>query len=287
MSGFPAGIRALLLDLDGVLVMRGQLLPDAGESLARLDAAGFPYLVATNMTLVSRRTLAAQMAAGGLNVPADRIMTAASAAAAYCARAFAGKPVYVMGTPDAVSEFEGQRVLGYDEAAAADSVAAVVVGDAADEFTTRNMQSAFRLLRRGARFIAMHRNRWWTTPAGPTLDSGAYVAALEFGTQRRALVTGKPSGPFFREGVRRLADVAAATDTGRLDPPLAAADVAMVGDDLWNDVLGAQKAGLRGIFVRSGKHGDRELARLASERHGRRPEATLPSIAEVVDGLLG
>jgi HAD superfamily hydrolase (TIGR01450 family) len=285
MSGSLAGIRALLLDLDGVLVMRNQPLPGARESLARLDAAGFPYLVATNMTLVSRRTLAAQMAAGGLNVPADRITTAASAAASYCARTFAGKPVYVMGTPDAVSEFEGQQVLGYDEAAAADSVAAVVVGDAADEFTTRNMQSAFRFLRQGARFIAMHKNRWWTTPAGPTLDSGAYVAALEFGTQRRAIVTGKPSGPFFREGVRRLAEIAAATD--RTGLPLAPADVAMVGDDLWNDVLGAQKAGLRGIFVRSGKHGDRELARIASERHGRMPEATVPSIAEVVDAVLG
>jgi ribonucleotide monophosphatase NagD (HAD superfamily) len=49
----------------------------------------------------------------------------------------------------------------------------VIVGDAGDEFTPRNIQSAFRLLRGGARFVAMHKNRWWITPAGVTLDSGA------------------------------------------------------------------------------------------------------------------
>jgi ribonucleotide monophosphatase NagD (HAD superfamily) len=61
----------------------------------------------------------------------------------------------------------------------------------------------------------------------------------------------------------------------------------MIGDDLWNDVRGAQRAGLRGVFVRSGKHGDAELARVASERGGAPPDAVAPSIAEVVAAVLG
>jgi len=120
----------------------------------------------------------------------------------------------------------------------------------------------------------MHKNRWWMTPAGVMLDSGAYVAALEFGVQKRALVTGKPSRAFFAEGVRQLGD-------------LAAAEVAMVGDDLWNDVRGAQRAGLRGVFVRSGKHGDAELARVRTERGGRAPDAVAPSIVEIASALVG
>jgi ribonucleotide monophosphatase NagD (HAD superfamily) len=60
----------------------------------------------------------------------------------------------------------------------------------------------------------------------------------------------------------------------------------MVGDDLWNDVRGAQRAGLRGVFVRSGKHGDAELANLASERGNPAPYAVAPSIVEVVAALL-
>jgi len=54
----------------------------------------------------------------------------------------------------------------------------------------------------------------------------------------------------------------------------------MVGDDLWNDILGSQKAGLRGVFVRSGKHGDADLARIVSARGGRTPDAIAVSIEE-------
>ncbi len=269
------GVRGLLLDMDGVLVMRNELIPGAAEALASLNVEGVPYLVATNTSMVSRATLSRELGNAGLAIPAERIVSAASAAAAYARRHFAGEPLYVLLAPDARVEFEGLRLLSHDEAANPGArAAAVVVGDARDEFTPRNMQTAFTLLRGGARFVAMHKNRWWITSAGVMLDSGAYVAALEFGLQQRALVTGKPSRAFFAEGVRQLGG-------------LAAGEVAMVGDDLWNDVRGAQRAGLRGVFVRSGKHGDVELARATAERGGRAPDAMAPSISEVVAALVG
>ena len=60
----------------------------------------------------------------------------------------------------------------------------------------------------------------------------------------------------------------------------------MVGDDLWFDVLGAQRAGLRGVLVRTGKHGDAELARAAAQtRGGGRPTAVAPTVADVVAAL--
>jgi HAD superfamily hydrolase (TIGR01458 family) len=268
-----AGVRGLLLDLDGVLVLRGKLIPGAAEALEALDSAQFPYRLATNYSLFGRATLSRELAKAGVVIPPERIVSAASAAAAHARRHFAAEPIYVMSSPDARVEFDGLALLSHDEAAEPGArAAAVIVGDAGEEFTPRNIQSAFRLLRNGARFVAMHKNRWWITPAGVTLDSGAYVAALEFGAERRALVTGKPSRAFFGEGVGQLG--------------FAASDVAMVGDDLWNDVLGAQKAGLRGVLVRSGKHGDAELARNASARGGRAPDAIAPSIREVVEALV-
>jgi ribonucleotide monophosphatase NagD (HAD superfamily) len=59
----------------------------------------------------------------------------------------------------------------------------------------------------------------------------------------------------------------------------------MVGDDLWNDVRGAQRAGLRGVFVLSGKHGPAELARAAAQGRGWRPDAVAPSVVEVIQAL--
>jgi HAD superfamily hydrolase (TIGR01450 family) len=276
--------------MDGVLVLRGLPIPGATEALAALDARGIPYLLATNTSLVSRATLARELHRAGVSVAADRIITAASSAAAHVRRRFGQEPLYVMVAPDARVEFEGLRLLSHDEAAEPEArAAAVVVGDAAEEFTPRNMQSAFRLLRGGARFVAMHKNRWWLTPAGVMLDAGAYVAGLEYVTQRRALVAGKPSRTFFAECVRRLDELAGGSGgagaRGGHAGHLAPGEVAMVGDDLWNDVLGAQKAGLRGVFVRSGKHGDADLARVTAERGGRAPDAVAPSIVEIVAAL--
>jgi HAD superfamily hydrolase (TIGR01458 family) len=268
-----SGVRGLLIDMDGVLVMRGALVPGAAEAIAALDRHGFPYLIATNTSMMSRETLSGHFRRVGIEIPPGRIVSAASVAGAYARRHFSDEPLYVMVAPDARVEFEGLRLLSHEEAAESGAqVAAVLVGDAGGEFTPRNLQSAFTLLRGGARFVAMHKNRWWYTPEGAMLDSGAYVAALEFGTQRRALVTGKPSRAFFAEGVRQLG--------------LTAGEVAMVGDDLWNDVRGAQRAGLVGVFVRSGKQGDADLDRFAAERHGGAPDAVAPSIAEVVAALV-
>jgi HAD superfamily hydrolase (TIGR01458 family) len=284
-----SGVRALLLDMDGVLVLRGELIPGAADALAELDTRGIPYVIGTNTSLVSRTTLARELGRAGLPVNADRIVSAASAAAAHVRRRFGQEPLYVMVAPDALAEFEGLTLLSHDAAAMPGaSAAAVVVGDAAEEFTPRNMQSAFALLRNGARFVAMHKNRWWLTSAGVLLDAGAYVVGLEYVTQRRALVAGKPSRTFFAEGVRRLDELAAEMD-GQTDGRhrLSAGEVAVVGDDLWNDVLGGQKAGLKGVFVRSGKHGDAELARITTERGGRAPDAITPSIVEVVAALTG
>ena len=292
LRGRLAGVRGLVLDLDGVLVLRGALLPGAVDALATLDERGIPYVIGTNMSIVSRATLARELARGGLPVPAERIVTAASTAAALAGRRYGSALLYVMTSPDALTEFSGLRLLSYDEAAdPAVEAAAVIVGDAGDDFTPRNIRSAFRLLRGGAGFVAMHKNRWWITPAGVLLDSGGYVAALEYGTERRAVVTGKPSRTFFGEAVRMLsaqsAAAAAAASGHGASSRLSPWEVAMVGDDLWNDIRGAQKAGLRGVFVRSGKHGDPELARVTGERGGRAPDAVAPSITEVVAALAG
>jgi len=280
-----AGSRGLLIDLDGVLTLRGEPIAGSVEAVERLNAAGCPFVVATNMSIWSRESLSAGLARIGFAIAPERLLTAAFASATWCREHVLREPLYVMAAPDAMAEFEGLRHLSYEEAARPDArVAAVVVGDAGDDFSPANMQSAFRLVRNGARLVAMHRNRWWYTPAGSMLDVGGYVAALEYGTEHRALVCGKPARSFFRAGVALLNTLAEAAA-----PPLAPADVAMIGDDLWHDVGAAQRAGLRGFLVRSGKHGDVELARLArgARERGGPPDAVAPSIAEIVDSMLG
>ena len=110
----------------------------------------------------------------------------------------------MLAADDARREFEGQTMLTADEADAAPpgTVAAVVIGDAGDELSYRNMDVAFRLVRGGAELLAMHRNPWWLTPKGETLDAGGFVVGLEFATgrsgrtssaSRRRMSSAKPS----------------------------------------------------------------------------------------------
>jgi HAD superfamily hydrolase (TIGR01450 family) len=308
------GVRALLLDYDGVLVLAGRPIPGAVEALARLDGAGLPYRVVTNTSLVSRETLARRSMERGLPLAPERIVTALSAAAAWTRTHLAGAPLFLLASPDAAREFAGQHLVSPEEVQRGARAAAVVVGDAPEALSWGNLNLAFRLLHGGARLVAMHRNRWWITPEGPTIDSGAFVAALEYAARREATVIGKPSPWLFRQAVAELAadlrrgaavgrepgakggsvagDAAfpaatgakgsSATEVGRLRRR----DVAMVGDDLETDVAGAHRVGLRAVFVLSGKQGPAELE--AARRRGGRavPDAVAPSLLQVALALV-
>jgi ribonucleotide monophosphatase NagD (HAD superfamily) len=59
----------------------------------------------------------------------------------------------------------------------------------------------------------------------------------------------------------------------------------MVGDDIRTDIRAAQRAGLRGIFVTSGKHGAADIDTAAAERGGRRPDGVAPDLATVVRAI--
>ncbi len=272
------GVEAFVLDADGVLILKGEEIPGSSEALERLDARGIPYRVVTNFSLAHRDTLAARFAEGGTPIPADRFITASSSAAAYTLAKFPGRALFVLAAPDARREFEGQRLLTREDAEAAgpSEVAAVVIGDGGDDLSYRNLDTAFRLIRGGAAFLAMHRNPWWLTPRGATLDAGAAVVGLEFATGRKATVLGKPSPVVFRQALDGLR-----ADLGRRIPAGAAA---MVGDDLDADVRAAQRVGLRGILVLTGKVASHEVA-LRVDGRKRRPDAIAASLAEVVAAL--
>lgn len=276
------GVRALLLDLDGVIVVAGQAVPGSVDAVAELERRGTPYRIVTNTSLVSRATLSRFAARLGTDIPPERFQSALSASAAFASHAFRDQAIFVIASADARTEFEGQRLLTYAEASAPGArAAAVIVGDSPEELTHANLNCAFRLVRAGARLIGMHRNPWWLTPEGPTLDSGAYVTGLEFAAGVRAEIIGKPAPAFFSiavDGLRR--------EVAKGDGRLRRADIAMVGDDIRTDVLAGQRAGLRGVFVLTGKHGLDELKLLPGHgRGGRAPHAIAPSLADVVAAL--
>jgi HAD superfamily hydrolase (TIGR01458 family) len=115
----------------------------------------------------------------------------------------------------------------------------VVLGGAGPAFTYDRLNEAFSLVVDGAPLVAMHRNLAWQTTDGLALDTGGFLAAIELAAGVDATVTGKPAEAFFAAGATALG--------------LAPDRIAMVGDDVVSDVQGAQKAGMVGVLVRTGK----------------------------------
>jgi HAD superfamily hydrolase (TIGR01458 family) len=248
-------IDGLLLDIDGVLAVSWRALPGSVEAMAWLRSEGVPFRLITNTTTHTRRELAATLADAGFDVTSEEIVTAVVATAAYLSRAHSAARVFVLTDGEPGEDLDGVRRVDRPEDADV-----VVVGGACDAFTYDLVNRIFRRVKDGAALVGMHRNLYWRTAAGWELDGGAYVAGLEEAAGVRAEICGKPSRSYFEAALALLG--------------LASERVAMVGDDIVNDVLGAQTAGLTGVLVRTGKFQVEDL------RKGT-PDVVLGSLADV------
>ena len=200
------GVRALLLDLDGVIVLAGKAIPGAAEALAELERRGAAVPDRDQHLGGQPRDAVALVGEARRADPARALRVGAVGVGGMDGAALPRPSLYVLASDDAKTEFAGQRLLSHEEAGRPARPRAVVIGDSPEEATFDNLNRAFRLIRRGATLVGMHRNPWWLTPDGPTLDSGSFVVGLEFATETRATVIGKPSPAFFAQAVRDLRD---------------------------------------------------------------------------------
>ena len=84
-------IRAVLIDIDGVLTVSWQPLPGTVAALARLRGQGYPVALVTNTTSRSRASIAGALAGSGFPVTAGDILTAPVIAAAYLREHYPGR----------------------------------------------------------------------------------------------------------------------------------------------------------------------------------------------------
>ena len=251
-------IRGVLLDIDGVLHVSMQPIAGATDTLHWLDQKGYQTCFVTNTTTMNRTTLAQRLQQIGLPISEERLLTAPVATANYIRQHFAGKRCWVLTKGDTAADFAGIELVE----PSTEDVGVVVIGGAEELLTYEAINNAFRLIMNGAALLAMHTNMYWRTASGLQLDSGPYVRALEIATGKQAVVLGKPDRAFFEQALLTIG----------VQPQ----EALMVGDDIENDIAGAQHAGMRGILVYTGKH-------KADSPHLQKihPDATLPSIAEL------
>jgi HAD superfamily hydrolase (TIGR01458 family) len=247
--------RGILLDIDGVLHVSMKPIPGASETLSWLNQQKYQIGFVTNTTTMSQSALAQQLQQIGLPISEDAILTAPVATAQYIRRHLPGRRCWVLTKGATEVDFAGIEIVE-------DHANIVVIGGAEELLTYETLNHAFRMLMDGAILIAMHTNRYWRTSSGLQLDSGPVVRALETATGKEAIVVGKPNAAFFAEALHMI------------NTP--ANEALMVGDDIENDIAGAQRAGIRGALVYTGKHTANHP--LLQSIH---PDVILPSIADL------
>jgi len=234
----PSGssIRALLLDMDGVLFHGSTPLPGAAAFLRRI--ARVPHLFVTNNPIRTPAQVATHLHAMGLGRPRDaQILTSAEATARWLHRERPRFHFYAVGA-------EGLH-LALQQYGAVDRQRAdfVVVGEGPgldfDSLTT----GINLILKRGARLVVTnpdtsvddsHEGEHRVLPGG-----GALVAPFAAACGVSPVVIGKPEPGLYEMACERLG--------------LDAADCVMVGDRPDTDIAGAHRVGMRAALVRTGR----------------------------------
>jgi 4-nitrophenyl phosphatase len=154
-------VRAVALDLDGVVYEGSAAIPGAVEAVARLRSMGLRVVFMTNNSTGRRRDIAAKL--NGLGIPAcdEEVYTSAFAAGILLTDLRAGKPARVLVVVDRPPcDF---LVVGLDHA-----------------FNYDKLSLAIDALRQGAVFVACNRDAWYPVGNGRRLPGcGAIVAAVE------------------------------------------------------------------------------------------------------------
>ena len=97
---------------------------------------------------------------------------------------------------------------------------------------------------------------------GPAIATGPIVKAIEYGSDKRATVIGKPSPLMFSIALKRAGCVKE--------------EAVMIGDQLDTDVAGAARAGIDSILVTSG---------VDQSAEGYGPLAIISNVDDIVDLL--
>ncbi|XP_077206155.1 phospholysine phosphohistidine inorganic pyrophosphate phosphatase isoform X2 [Paroedura picta] len=200
-----AGTKGLVLDISGVLYDSGGEgggvpIPGSIEAVKKIKASGLKLQFCTNETQATREKFVEKLQHLGFDIVVNEV-TAPAPAVCRILKERSLRP-YLLVHDDVIPEFAGIDKTNPN---------CVVVGDAADNFSYKNLNEAFRVLigLENPVLLSLGKGRYYKETDGLKLDVGVYMKALE---------------------------------------------AIMIGDDIVNDVGGAQQCGMRALQVRTGKY---------------------------------
>jgi len=233
----PEYIKALILDMDGVVWRGDAPIGDLAAIFQRIRERGLKFVFATNNSTKTSEQYVAKLKEFGVEVEPWQVVTSSQAAARAMAQ------TYPQGTKALVIGEDGLRIPleqeGFEIVSLENAPHAQVVVMGMDRGVSfEKISEATLLIRKGARFYATNMDKTFPTPRGQIPGAGAWASVIITATNVEPIVAGKPF-PFLIElSLEKLRSTKEET--------------LVVGDRPETDIAAGQRVGCRTALVLSG-----------------------------------
>lgn len=245
-------IRALIIDMDGVLWHGDQSIPGLIEFFQTLRELRIRFILATNNASLTPEQYVNKLAKMGVTVTENEILTSGMATALYLSQHEdpASTCVFVVGEDGASEPLKkcGFTLTGLYEIKGDKNHskgADIVVCGKDQTLTWDKLATATLNIRAGAKFIGTNADTTLPTEHGITHGNGAILAALQTATGVTPTIIGKPEPIIYQQAMALLG-----TDTS---------ETIAIGDRLETDILGAIRTGIRSLMVLTGVSTEEDL----------------------------
>lgn len=242
-------IRALIIDMDGVLWHGDRAQAGLVEFFQTLRGLKLPFILATNNAGLTAEQYVDKLAKMGVTVALNEILTSGMATALYLSERYDPQKtrIFVIGGIGARQPLLdlGFKLTGLYETEP-DQRAHLVVCGMDRELSWDKLATATLNLRAGAHFIGTNGDLSLPTERGETHGNGAILAGLTASTGIKPMIIGKPEPIIYRQALSLL----------NVDPAYTVA----IGDRLDTDILGAVRTGIRSLMVLSGVSSEQDVA---------------------------
>lgn len=232
-----------LFDIDGTLAVDNTLFDGSRELIGYLETVGGRAFYITNNSVCSRKDYRRKFAGWGIRTDEDQFMTASYAACEYLKKQYAGRSVYVVGTPSFKEEIKSSGFEVADRAG--EDVACVVVGFDRT-LTYDKVETACELLfRPEIDFVATNPDYRCPTAFGFVPDCGGICRMLEVTVDRTPYYVGKPNQGMVSMCMEQV--------NAKKE------EVLVVGDRLYTDIACGIRAGVETALVYTGEAKEEDL----------------------------
>lgn len=235
----PSNIKALILDMDGVVWKADAPIGDLAKTFARIRERGLKFVFATNNGTKTPEEYQQKLKELGVEIESSQVVTSALGIAFMLAatRKYPrGTKIFVIGGNGihVALEEKGFEILSVENAHEAQ---AFVMGIDRD-INFEKVAEATLLVRAGIPFYTTNTDRTFPTPRGEIPGSGAWLSVITSATGVEPIVAGKPFPYLMELALERLGTTKEET--------------LVVGDRLETDIAAGQSVGCMTALVLSG-----------------------------------